>query len=83
MTRPAILKSVPMLDLEISSLVNDLHSDAFGSLTGPISAEIDPRIYFQRMALNLTLMICYSTRIKSTDDPMLHELLYLANSIST
>lgn len=83
MTRPAIQKSAPMLDLEISATVKDLGAVAFASANGLESIEVDPRIYFQRMALNTTLMMCYSTRIEDIKDPILHELLSLASSIST
>ncbi|EXJ91444.1 hypothetical protein A1O1_04556 [Capronia coronata CBS 617.96] len=85
MTRPAILKSTPMLDLEISALIKDLAADGLGlrQQKDGFGLEVNPRLHFERMALNLTLMMCYSTRFESLQDPMLHELLEIATSVST
>ncbi|KAL5342332.1 cytochrome P450 [Aspergillus crustosus] len=77
MTRPAIQRSAPMLDLETSALVDDLFKAA--QATG----EVDPRIFFQRLALNFTLMWCYGTRIASAEDPLLHKILHVAHSVSS
>lgn len=86
MTRPAILKSASMLDLEITALIKDLEGSSFriSSERGERkSMEVNPRVHFQRMALNLTLMMCFATRFDKLDDPMLHELLDIALSVST
>lgn len=86
MTRPAILKSASMLDLEITALIKDLVSNGFRTVpeTGERrSMEVNPRLHFQRMALNLTLMMCFATRFERLEDPMLHELLDIALSVST
>ncbi|KAL2412759.1 Phenylacetate 2-hydroxylase [Exophiala dermatitidis] len=86
MTRPAILKSASMLDLEITALIKDLVSNGFGTVpeTGERrSMEVNPRLHFQRMALNRTLMMCFATRFERLEDPMLHELLDIALSVST
>ncbi|KAJ9645600.1 hypothetical protein H2204_001181 [Knufia peltigerae] len=86
MTRPAILKSANMLDLEITALVKDLESSSFRIISEKgdrRSMEMDPRLHFQRMALNLTLMMCFATRFDRLEDPMLHELLDIALSVST
>ncbi|KAL4875352.1 cytochrome P450 [Aspergillus karnatakaensis] len=77
MTRPAIQRSAPMLDLETSALVEGLFKAA------EKNGEVDPRIYFQRQALNLTLMWCYGTRIASEEDPLLHKILRVAHSVSS
>lgn len=78
MTRPAIQRSAPMLDLEITALVKDLfHASRQGTV------EVDPRIFLQRQALNLTLKWCYDTRIASIDDPLLHKILHVAHSVSS
>ncbi|KAL4790834.1 cytochrome P450 [Aspergillus venezuelensis] len=71
MTSPAIQRSAPMLDVETKALV------------GGLGNEIDPRIYFQRLALNLTLIWCCGTRIESVQDPLLHEILRVAHSVSS
>ncbi|KAL2822238.1 cytochrome P450 [Aspergillus cavernicola] len=78
MTTPAIQRSAPMLDLETSALVRDLCSAAQAG-----SGEVDPRIFFQREALNLTLMWCYGTRMASAEDPLLHRILHVAHSVSS
>lgn len=67
-----------MLDIETSALVDGLYQ---GSRKGTI--EVDPRIYCQRQALNLTLMWCYGTRIDSVQDPLLHKILHVAHSVSS
>ncbi|KAL4945820.1 hypothetical protein BDV06DRAFT_229721 [Aspergillus oleicola] len=77
MTRPAIQRSAPMLNVETEALVRGLFD---GMRMG---GEVDPRIFFQRLALNLTLMWCYGTRIGSVEDPLLHEILRIAHSVSS
>ncbi|KAL4956731.1 cytochrome P450 [Aspergillus filifer] len=77
MTRPAIQRSAPMLDVETQALVRGLF-EATGE-----GDEVDPRIYFQRLALNLTLVWCYGTRVESVEDPLLHETLRVAHSVSS
>ncbi len=77
-----------MIDLEITALIRDLEAGGFRTMNENgksirRSIEVDPRIHFQRMALNLTLMICFSTRFAKLDDPLLEELLQLALSVST
>ncbi|KAL4964520.1 cytochrome P450 [Aspergillus stella-maris] len=77
MTRPAIQRSAPMLDVETKTLVGGLFE------VTREGDEVDPRIYFQRLALNLTLLWCYGTRIEGVDDPLLHEILRVAHSVSS
>jgi phenylacetate 2-hydroxylase len=78
MTRPAIQRSAPMLDIETAALVNDMFALASNGTSG-----VDPRIFCQRQALNLTLMWCYGTRIASVEDPLLHKILRVARSVSS
>ena len=78
MTRPAIQRSAPMLDLETSALVDGLYQG-----TKEDTKDVDPRIYFQKQALNLTLMWCYGTRIDSVQDSLLHKILRVAHSVSS
>ncbi|EPE34768.1 Cytochrome P450 [Glarea lozoyensis ATCC 20868] len=82
MTRPAIQKAAPMIDLETSSLVQDMLSAASG-VDHDERLEVDPRIFFQRLALNVVLMMCYGFRIADIDDPLLHNILNVAHSVST
>lgn len=77
MTRPAIQRSAPMLDMETCALVDDLYRACQGG------KEVDARIFFQRQSLNLTLMMCYGTRIARVEDPLLHRILHVAHSVST
>lgn len=58
MTRPAIQKSAPMLDQELTALVKDMFRMGKGQ-DGNKDSEIDPRILFQRLSLNVTLMMCF------------------------
>ncbi len=81
MTRPAIQKDAPKLDLETLAFVQDMFLAAKGE-DGTTNIEIDPRIFFQRLALNETLMMCYGTRIVDVNDPLLHEILEVAHSVS-
>ncbi|KAL4809423.1 cytochrome P450 [Aspergillus unguis] len=76
MSRPAVQRSAPMIDVETAALVGDLSKAANGR-------EVDPRIFFQRLALNLTLVWCYGTRIEGVEDPLLHEILRVAHSVSS
>ncbi|KAH8802434.1 phenylacetate 2-hydroxylase [Xylogone sp. PMI_703] len=77
-TRPAIQKSAPMLDLETFVLVHDLFL-----ASKHIYQDVDPRIFFQRQAVNITLMICYGTRFTSINNPSLHGILDIAGRVST
>lgn len=81
MTRPAIQKSTKMLDLETSALVEGLFL-ASKSESGKTSIEVDPRIYFLRQGLNLMLMMCYASRLADIEDPLLHNILEVAHSVS-
>lgn len=78
MTRPAIQRSAPMLDIETTALVKGIFEYSRNA-----TLEVDPRIFFQRQALNLTLMWCYGTRIASVEDPLLHKILRVAHSVSS
>ncbi|KAL4873703.1 cytochrome P450 [Aspergillus spectabilis] len=77
MRRPAIRRSASMVDLETSVLVEDLFKATHAT------GEVDPRIFFQRQALNLTLMWCYWMRIASAEGPLPHKILHVAHSVSS
>ena len=81
MTRPAIQKAAPMIDLETSAVVEDILAGCGG--IEKTDAEVDPRLIFQRLALNVVLMMCYGLRIADIDDPLLHNILNVAHSVST
>jgi phenylacetate 2-hydroxylase len=78
MTRPAIQRSAPMLDIETTALVKGIFENSEDT-----TVEVDPRIFFQRQALNLTLMWCYGTRIANVEDPLLQKILRVAHSVSS
>ncbi|RDL41626.1 Cytochrome P450 [Venustampulla echinocandica] len=82
MTRPAIQKLSSMLDLESNAVIEDMFL-ASKECSGRTDVPIDPRIFFQRQALNLTLMLCYANRISGIDDPLLFSILEVAHSVSS
>jgi phenylacetate 2-hydroxylase len=82
MTRPALQKSAPMLDLESYALIEDMFKGTLNK-EGKTQFEVDPRMVFQRQSLNLTLMICFGTRLGDLNDPLLAEILHVAHSVST
>ena len=78
MTRPAIQRNAPVLDEETFALAHDMYK---ASKRGTV--EIDPAIFFKREALNLSLALCYGTRIDSIDSPLLREILSVVQNVST
>jgi phenylacetate 2-hydroxylase len=82
MSRPAIQKAAPMIDVETSAFVQNLLAASAG-VDKTRNVEVDPRLIFQRLALNVALMLCYGLRIADIDDPLLHNILQVAHSVST
>lgn len=52
----------------------------YDSQKGP--EDIMSHIYQKRVALNIMTMFCYETRFSSVTDPMLHQILSDASTIS-
>lgn len=78
LNRPAIQKAAPMLDKETYAIVNDMYEKSNGG-----ASEIEPGIFFKREALNMSLELCYGTRMESIDSPLLREILSVVEKIST
>lgn len=66
-----------MLDVESFAFTHDMYQECLSN------GEVFPRLFFQRMALNITLMICYGTRFADIRDPMLLNMLNAAETVST
>ncbi|KAF2088377.1 phenylacetate 2-hydroxylase [Saccharata proteae CBS 121410] len=82
MTRPAIQRNAPLIDIEALGLVEDMFLSSLGP-TNSTSKEIDPRIFFLRASLNFVTNLCYAHRFADIDDPLLHEILETAHAVST
>ncbi|KAH8892121.1 phenylacetate 2-hydroxylase [Thozetella sp. PMI_491] len=79
LTRPALRNSAPMLDVESFAMIADMYSSTKKDKLG----EVNPRLYCQRLAFNITLMICYGARFDDVGDPDLLNMLDIATTVST
>ncbi|KAL1384683.1 phenylacetate 2-hydroxylase [Phyllosticta capitalensis] len=82
MTRPAIQRNAPLIDIEALGLVEGIFNASLDDNNNP-SVEVDPRLFFQRASLNFVLMLCYASRFPDIDDPLLHEILATGKTVST
>jgi len=78
LSRPAIQRSAPMIDVEARAVVEDMYA-----MSGGGQVDIEPSIFFKRAALNLTLEMCYGTRIESIDSPFFREMLQVVQNVSS
>lgn len=78
LTRPALRASASTLDVESHALVEDLLK---ATKEDPLG-EVDPLVYCQRIAFNITLMICYGTRFSDAHDPDLLTMLNIATTVA-
>ncbi|KAF9633310.1 Cytochrome P450 [Lasiodiplodia theobromae] len=83
MTRPAIQRNASLYDIEIHGLVSGLLAGALDPSTNKPTREVDPRIYFLRATLNFTTLLCYASRFDDVADPLLHDILATAHTVST
>lgn len=83
MTRPAIQRNAPLYDIEIHGLISDMFAAALDPASNTTSIEVDPRIFFLRATLNFTTLLCYASRFSDVHDPMLHDILTTAHTVST
>lgn len=83
MTRPAIQRNASLYDIEIHGLVSGLLAGALDPSTNELTREVDPRIYFLRATLNFTTLLCYASRFDDVADPLLHDILATAHTVST
>ncbi|KAI1245644.1 hypothetical protein MGN70_012536 [Eutypa lata] len=79
LTRPALRASASTLDVESHALVEDLLK---ATKEDPLG-EVDPLVYCQRIAFNITLMICYGTRFSDAHDPDLLTMLNIATTVAS
>ncbi|OAP57618.1 hypothetical protein AYL99_08356 [Fonsecaea erecta] len=77
-TGPAIRQMRSMLDLEVCAMISAIYYD---SKKGEI--DLMPHIYQKRLALNLMMMFCYSTRFPTVTDPLLLQILSDATTIAS
>ncbi|OQV03852.1 hypothetical protein CLAIMM_08840 [Cladophialophora immunda] len=77
-TGPAIRQMRSMLDLEVCAMISAIYYD---SKKGEI--DLMPHIYQKRLALNLMMMFCYSTRFSTVTDPLLLQILSDATTIAS
>jgi phenylacetate 2-hydroxylase len=70
---------MPIIDLESCVAVRDILRDI-----QHVGSEIEPRVYFQRFALNTSLMLGYGIRIDdNVDNKLLREVIEVERAIST
>ena len=69
---------MPLIDLESNVSIKEILEDTKGG-----QIDIDPRVYWQRYALNTSLTLCYGIRIDGNkDDELLNEITYVERIIS-
>jgi phenylacetate 2-hydroxylase len=77
LNRPAVASYMPIINLESYAAIRDMFVDGEGG------KEVDPKIYFQRFALNTSLSLNYGFRCEGgINDKLLHEIIEVENAIS-
>jgi phenylacetate 2-hydroxylase len=70
LNRPAVQSYMPIIDLESTASIRELLKDSKGG-----AVDINPIAYFQRFALNTSLMLNYGFRIEgNVDDALLRDM---------
>lgn len=78
LNRPAVQSYMPIIDLELNTSMKEMLADTKGG-----AVDIDPIAYFQRYALNTSLMLNYGVRISgNVDDEMLKEICDVERAVS-
>ncbi|KAK4113048.1 putative cytochrome P450 phenylacetate 2-hydroxylase [Canariomyces notabilis] len=78
LNRPAVQSYMPIIDLESTASIRELLKDNKGG-----SVDINPIAYFQRFALNTSLMLNYGFRIEgNVDDALLREICDVERGVS-
>jgi len=78
LNRPAVQSYMPIIDLELNVSMKEMLGDTQGG-----SVDIDPIAYFQRYALNTSLMLNYGIRIEgNVHDDMLAEICAVERAVS-
>jgi phenylacetate 2-hydroxylase len=77
LNRPAVQSYMPLIDLESSVSIKELLHDSKGG-----ELDLDPRVYWQRYALNTSLTLNYGYRIDGTvDAPLLKEIVEVERGV--
>lgn len=74
LNRPAVQSYVPIIDRETLSLIEDLYK----SKASPIA----PFAYFQRLALNVSLVVNYGSRLDKVGDQLLNEIVEVETHVA-
>ncbi|KAF2740022.1 phenylacetate hydroxylase [Polyplosphaeria fusca] len=78
LNRPAVQSYMPLIDLESNVSIKELLHDSKGG-----EIDLDPRAYWQRYALNTSLVLCYGYRIDGNkDDRLLKEITDVERGVS-
>ncbi|KOS18789.1 Phenylacetate 2-hydroxylase [Escovopsis weberi] len=78
LNRPAVQGYMPILDLESTASIKELHEDCKNG-----TQDVDPNAYMARFALNTSLTLNYGFRIDgSIDSELLHEITHVEREIS-
>ncbi len=79
LNRPAVAQYMPIIDLESYSTIRDIAAQASSSP----SHELNPKLLFQRFALNTSLTLNYGFRCEGgKNDALLHEIIECEAAIS-
>ena len=78
LNRPAVQSYMPILDLESTASIKELLEDNQGG-----QVDVNPTLYFNRFALNTSLMLNYGFRISgNVDDELLKEIVHVERVVS-
>lgn len=82
LNRPAVASYMPILDLEATASIAELLDDGAAARAGP-PGELDPTRYFNRFALNTSLLLNYGFRIEgNVEDALLTEIVEVERVVS-
>jgi phenylacetate 2-hydroxylase len=78
LNRPAVQSYMPILDLESTASIKELWQDSKAG-----ERDLNPTLYFNRFALNTSLMLNYGFRIQgNVDDKLLNEIVHVERIVS-
>ena len=77
LNRPAVLSYLPLLDMEVRDFVHDLWTRGD---KGNNPCFVLP--FTKRLALNMSLSLCYGIRLASVDDDLFKEIAYVEEEVS-
>lgn len=78
LNRPAVQSYIPILDLESTASIKELLEDSENG-----AGDLNPILYFNRFALNISLTLNYGFRIEgNVEDKLLGEIVHVERAVS-